>query len=581
MNVPFKRYWDLLAEYIRPQRARFALLIVLLLGSIGLQVVNPQIMRRFIDAATTGAANSTLMAAALAFIGVAVVQQVVGVGATYVGENVAWTATNALRAELARHCLALDMTFHNDTSPGQLIERIDGDVMELSNFFSQLVIRVVGNLLLLLAILLALFGEDPRLGAAFAVFATVTLVVLNRIRGLAIPHQKALRQASAELFGYLEEQLASTEDIRSSGAVDFAIRGLYRLMHAILVHWRRAWRMFVVVRTTAGVLLAVGTSMAFLAGYHLFREGVITLGTVYLIAHYTSLLRRPVRELTQQVENLQNIGASTERLAELRAIEGKVEDGPGAQFPAGPLSLAFQGVTFAYVEDEPVLDDLSFALAPGRVLGLLGRTGSGKTTLARLVFRLYDPGAGRIGLGGVEVRRARLRGLRQRVALVTQDVQLFQASVRDNLTFFDRSVSDERIQAVIEELELGDWYATLPDGLDTWLETGGRDLSAGEAQLLAFTRVFLRDPGLVILDEASSRLDPATEQRIERAVDRLLQNRTAVVIAHRLGTVERADEIMILENGRLMEHGDRVALAADPSSRFSHLLQTGLQEVLA
>lgn len=581
MNVPFKRYWDLLAEYIRPQSVRFALLMVLLLGSIGLQVVNPQIMRYFIDAATSGAADRTLVVAALAFMGVAIVQQVVGVGATYVGENVAWTATNALRAELARHCLTLDMSFHNNTSPGQLIERIDGDVMDLSNFFSQLVIRVVGNLLLLLGILLALFGEDWRVGAAFSVFATVTLVVLNRVRGLAIPHQKALRQASADLFGYLEEQLSGTEDIRSSGAVDFVIRGLYKLMRAILAHWQRAWRMFVVVRTAAGVLLALGTAMAFLAGYHLFREGAITLGTAYLIAHYTTLLRRPVRELTQQVENLQNIGASTERLAELRAIEDKIQDGPGAEIPTGPLSLAFRDVTFAYVDDEPVLDNLSFELLPGRVLGLLGRTGSGKTTLARLVFRLYDPGAGQVRMGGVEVRRARLRELRQRVALVTQDVQLFEARVRDNLTFFDRSISDERIQAVIEELELGDWYAALPDGLDTWLETGGRDLSAGEAQLLAFTRVFLRDPGLVILDEASSRLDPATEQHIERAVDRLLQNRTAIVIAHRLGTVERADEIMILEDGRLMEHGDRLQLAADPSSRFHHLLQTGLQEVLA
>jgi ATP-binding cassette subfamily B protein len=153
--------------------------------------------------------------------------------------------------------------------------------------------------------------------------------------------------------------------------------------------------------------------------------------------------------------------------------------------------------------------------------------------------------------------------------------------VRDNLTFFDRRIPDEQIQAVIEELELADWYQTLPDGLDTKLETGGRSLSAGEAQLLAFTRVFLRDPGLVILDEASSRLDPATEQRIERAVDKLLQNRTAIVIAHRLGTVQRADDIMILDGGRVIERGARERLADDPTSRFYNLLQTGLGEVLA
>jgi ATP-binding cassette subfamily B protein len=435
-------------------------------------------------------------------------------------------------------------------------------------------------------VLIAFFLEGWLIGLAFTVFAAVTLCALNQVRGLAIPHQKALREALANLFGYIEERLAGTEDIRSSGAVDFVILGLYKLSYVILGHWRKAWRMFVVVRFTGGMMHTLGNVMALLAGYVLFRNDVVTIGTVYLLVYYTNVLGRPIRELTQQIENLQNIGAATERLADLRDIECKIKDGPGADFPGGPLSLAFEDVSFAYVEDEPVLQDLAFELEPGTVLGLLGRTGSGKTTLARLLFRLYDPTEGRIALGGVDVRDATLMDLRQHVAIVTQDVQLFQASVRDNLTFFaprcgaSGSISDERIRAVIEELELADWYESLPDGLDTKLETGGRSLSAGEAQLLAFTRVFLRDPGLVVLDEASSRLDPATEQRIERAVEKLLQNRTAIIIAHRLGTVQRADDIMILDAGRVTEHGQRERLASDPASRFYSLLQTGLEEVL-
>jgi ATP-binding cassette subfamily B protein len=211
---------------------------------------------------------------------------------------------------------------------------------------------------------------------------------------------------------------------------------------------------------------------------------------------------------------------------------------------------------------------------------LLGRTGSGKTTLARLLFRLYDPKSGCIEINGADVRNARLETLRRRIAIVTQDVQLFRASVRDNLTFFDSSISDQQILATLNELELGDWYRSLPQGLDTELDTGSRSLSAGEAQLLAFTRVFLRNPGLVILDEASSRLDPATEQRLERAIDRLLENRTAIIIAHRLETVHRADQIMILDAGMVSEYGDRQQLATDRGSRFYRLLQTGLEEVL-
>jgi ABC-type multidrug transport system fused ATPase/permease subunit len=220
-------------------------------------------------------------------------------------------------------------------------------------------------------------------------------------------------------------------------------------------------------------------------------------------------------------------------------------------------------------------------LKPGSILGLLGRTGSGKTTLARLIFRLYDVKSGNIKVNDSDLRNAHLYALRSSIAIVTQDVQLFRASIRDNLTFFDRSVSDDQILATLEEMELGDWYRSLPKGLDTELDTGSRSLSAGEAQLLAFTRVFMRDPGLIILDEASSRLDPATEARLERAIDKLLQNRTAIIIAHRLHTVQRADEIMILENGEVSEYGDRQRLAADPTSRFHQLLQTGLEEVLA
>jgi ATP-binding cassette subfamily B protein len=215
------------------------------------------------------------------------------------------------------------------------------------------------------------------------------------------------------------------------------------------------------------------------------------------------------------------------------------------------------------------------------VLGLLGRTGSGKTTLARLVFRLYDPSVGCICLNGIDIRVARLSELRSKVALVTQEVQLFQGTVRENLTFFDRHITDEQIENAIEQLGLADWFQSLPKGLDTRLDGGGRSLSAGEAQLLAFTRVFLRDPGLVILDEASARLDPATEQHIERAIDRLLENRTAIIIAHRLGTVHRAEQVMIIESGHVCEYGSRDRLTSDPASRFYQLLQTGMEEVLA
>jgi ATP-binding cassette subfamily B protein len=224
-------------------------------------------------------------------------------------------------------------------------------------------------------------------------------------------------------------------------------------------------------------------------------------------------------------------------------------------------------------------DRAALASDPSSRFAAMLRTGSGKTTITRLLFRLYDPDQGSVRLGGVDLRDASQDEIRTRVALVTQEIQLFRASLRDNLTLFDRTISDRRITDALRKLGLGEWFDVLPNGLDTMLAAGGGGLSAGEAQLLAFARVFLRDPDLVILDEASSRLDPATEAKLERAIDTLLTGRTAIVIAHRLTTIGRAGRVMMMANGEIVEQGDRAALASDPSSRFAAMLRTGSEFV--
>jgi len=602
MDLPLKRYWELLRKYLKPLRFKVLLLALLIFTTIGLQLVNPQIIRYFIDTSINHQGkenvNQTLFFTALAFLGAALLLQGVSVVATYVGEDVGWRATNQMRADLARHCLHLDMAFHNDHTPGEMIERIDGDVADIAIFFAQFVIKIVGNLLLLLGVLLVLLREDWRISAALGVYAVIALGGLTYLRQIAIPHWKASREASAELFGFLEEQLAGTEDIRSSGGVAFVMRNLFRLNRLRLAKELKGRTMGFVVVGLWIALYTLGQSVALVSGYFLFRQGLLTLGAVYLIVNYTDTIFRPLREITNEIQNLQKAAAGIARVDTLFAEQSKIHQHAKHTLPDGPLAVEFEQVHFGYNPAEFVLKDISFQLAPGKVLGLLGRTGSGKTTLTRLLFRLYDPVNGCIRLGeaphspngqvhpvSTDIRAVALAELRHRVGMVTQDVQLFRASVRDNLTFFDRTIPDETILAVLEELELSDWFHSLPKGLDTELQTGGSStgvggLSAGEAQLLAFTRVFLKNPGLVILDEASSRLDPATEQRIERAVDKLLKNRTGIIVAHRLRTVERADQIMIMEQGKVIEAGAYRTLATDASSRFATLLRTGLEEVL-
>ena len=585
MNIPLKSYYRLLAQYLRPQRTQVFWMALLLLFNIGLRLVNPQIMRFFIDAALNGGAMQTLMQAALLFLGVAVLGQALAVAATYFSERVAWTATNALRYDLTAHCLNLDLSFHKTRTPGELIERIDGDVDKLSSFFSRFTINIFGNALLMVGVLVMLFREDWRVGLALALFAGLGLTVLVRIRAFAIPFWERHREVVASFYGFLSEYLTATEDIAANGARGYVMQRFRTILREWLpIKLKADLAGYSMWMTNAGVF-AIGTMLAFGLGGWLWLKGAVTLGTVYLIYNYTELLRDPIAQLRHQLTELQQAEASIKRINTLLTTSTRLADGPQPDhvLPTGPLAVELTNVAFSYADepDEKVLDDLSFALQPGRVLGLLGRTGSGKSTLARLLLRLYDPTGGTLRVGGIEPSAVPLAAYRRRVGMVTQDVQLFQASVRDNLTFFDPTIPDAHIEEVLVDLGLGPWLHGLPSGLQSELAAGGAGLSAGQAQLLALARIFLTDPGLVIMDEASSRLDPATEMLLERAIDKLLYNRTAILIAHRLGTVQRADEILILEQGRIIEHDDRIVLAARPGSRFAQLLRTGMAEVLA
>lgn len=557
------------------------LLAVLMLGALAMQLATPQIVRLFLDGAREGSPVADLTRLALIFLAVVISGQLVNSLGRYAGEDVGWTATNALRTDLVKHCLRLDMSFHKQHAPGELIERIDGDVNLLSNFFSQFIIGIISNLLLLCGVLVMLYREDWRVGLALTFFSVLALIVLNFTRGLAVKHLSRVRETSGKFYGFVGEHLTGTEDIRANGGAAYVMQRLYRFLRDWLKQQISAYKRHALMRTSAFFTFVLGNSIALGLGAWLFMRGKITLGTVYLILHYTELLSNPIQEIRNQLQDLQRATASIERVEGLFATIPLVQDGPGAELPHGPLALAFEDVHFAYEDGEFVLQGISFGLQPGQVMGLLGRTGSGKTTIGRLIARFYDPDSGSVILGGIRASEATLSQLRRKVGVVTQDVQLFHATVRDNLTFFRKGVSDQQILSVLDELSLSKWLSSMPQGLDTILGPGGGSLSAGEAQLLALARCFLADPSLIVLDEASSRLDPATEQLIEAALDKLLKGRTAVVIAHRLETVNRADRIVILDRGRVLEQGDRSTLANDANSRFHQLLQTGIKEVLA
>lgn len=573
---------QLIGSYLRPQRADFTLMAVLLICSIGGEIAEPLIVSQFIETAQFGDATNTLIRITVLFLAVAVGQRLLTVLAATMSERVAWTATNALRLDLTAHVLGLDLTFHESRSPGELIERIDGDTNQIAELFSTFVVQFVGNCLLLLGVLVTLAVIDPRIGLAALAVTVAGLLALRLVQGVAQRRWLEDRQQSAVYFGYVSESLKATEDIRSSNAVPYAMNRLSRHLRTWAPVKVRAEAWGSSIWVVVAMMATLTTAIAFAFGSALFRDGTLSLGQVYLVFAYATMIASPMEKLRQQFQYLQLATAAVRRVGDLLATPSALRDGD-RDLPTGPLSVAFENVSFTYAADagataehqagRQVLRNLTFHVEPGRTLGLVGRTGAGKTTIARLLFRMYDPQQGEIRLGGVDLSTARITSLRSHIGFVTQDVHLFSASLRDNLTFFDPAVPDRRLLDVLHTLHLDGWLAGLSDGLDTPISTGG--LSAGQAQLVALARVFLEDPGLVILDEPSSKLDPATGALLEKALDTLLTGRTAIVIAHRLETIHRAADVLVLADGEAVEYGPIDTLLADPTSRLATLHRVG------
>ena len=571
-------YRQTLLTYLVPQRGKVLVLLAVLLVTTGLQLAVPLILQRFIDGALSGEARSVLIGAGIAYLFAGLANQLFSAVTTYLGADVGWTATNRLREDLAEHLLGLDMGFHTDATPGEMIERIDGDVTAVANFLSRFVVKLLGAGLLLVGVIAVAWIKSPIIGVAYSGFVIAVLAVIYSMRGMAVSAAEEERETSALLYGFIEERLAAIDDIRANGAGVFTMRRFVGVMRDFFFRTTAAWMRRTRFRVTSNLTFWIGSTLALVLGVRLVQTGAATVGTAYLLYQYVVLIQSPIEQVTQQFSELQKAAGGIVRIDQYRAITSALAKPGERELPPGPLSVEFDSVDFSYEEGFSgeklqILHRLTFELAPGTVLGLLGRTGGGKTTTTRLISRLYDPDAGAVRIGGHDLREVSLSSLRTRVGVVTQDVQLFRASVRDNLTFFDHGRSDAELLAALDAVGLGDWIRTI--GLGAELGAGGSGLSAGESQLLAFARVFLQDPGVVILDEPASRLDPATEMLVAEATEQLFENRTVVIVAHRLETVRLADEIMVIDAGRIAEHGARAVLAETPGTRYAALLAAG------
>lgn len=567
----------LLLGELRPERRAIAVLGVILVVAVGLPVGAQLLLGRFVDEAAAGATVARLTTTAVAFGALLLVADVLQLAVTALAVRLAWRIGNRLRVDLCRHALDLDLAWHGEHSAGEVIERVDGDIEAVTRFASTAVLQVVGNVAVLVAVGGVAMVVEWRAGLVLLATVGVALAVLVRMRSLAVPSHDHEREVLSHLYGDLEERLGGLEDIRANGAGPWAVDRLHR--HS--ARWWRAARQASLRGeggyATTGITFALGTAATLGVAAVLAARGQITLGTVLVLFRFVQMVQSPLERIGEQLSEFQKAVAGVRRAARLLGTPVGVVPGEG-HLPSGPLAVDLDHVALRYDADEhhpPALRDVELHLDPGTSLGVVGRTGSGKTSLGRLLARFWDPTSGAVRVGGVDLRTVAVASLRSRVAVVTQEVEVLRASLRDNLTLLGTLPGDDpRLRAVLADVGLDRWLADLPAGLDTELDGTAR-LSGGEAQLLAFARVLLGDPGLVVLDEATSRLDPATEVRVQAATRRLREGRTLVVIAHRLSTLDGLDEVAVVDDGRIVEHGPRPALAADPTTRFAALLAAG------
>ena len=565
-------YFKILRKYLKGQSLIVFFLFIAIAISTGIQLVGPSIISDFIDTSIYQTNVNKMISLAISYITLALINILIAVLITYLSQKIGWKSTNTLREDLVKHSIGLDMAFHKEKTHGEMIETIDNDVGMLFNFFSRMGIILLSNFLLFIGMLIVYFSKDYRMGIIEVIYSIITFIVLLKIRKYGVEIRKTSRKIETDIYSFAGEVITNTEDIKGNGNTKYVFNRFNKLMHNWLPIRIKSeiagWMPFTVVL----IFQALGYSICFIMGTYLWKMNVISIGTIYLFFNYTKMFLTPINVLQQQIGDLQKVGASLSRICNLLNTKCSIVDSNNNVEIDTNQGLIFKNVSFKYDEDRIILKNINCKIEPGRKIALLGRTGSGKTTLASLVVRLYDVNNGSIYLYGSNLKDIPLKKIREDIIYVTQDIQILNTNIRNNITFFNKKISDNIILEAIKNMGLDDWFVKFEDGLDTNIGVDGVGLSAGEGQLLAFIRAFIKNPHVIILDEVTSKLDLETESKIQIAVNNLLKDKIGIIIAHRIQTIKDVDEIVIIEDGEIIESGNVKELKENKNSEFYNLL---------
>lgn len=470
-----------------------------------------------------------------------------------------------LRGKGFRHVHDLSVLTQNTERRGALVSRVTGDVDQISTFMQGggLVVVIACGQLLIATVLMAVYSWQLTL-LVWACFLPLVLV-LPRFQRLVARGYTTVRERSGDVLAAISESVVGSAVIRAYGSEDRTAARIDSSVDAQRSAQVRAQKIIGFTFPLTELVASVALAAVVLLGVELGMDGSITAGRLIAFLFLITLFIAPLQTATEVLNEAQNAIAGWRRILGVLDTPADVADpGDGATLPRGPISVSFESVGFSYPGGAPVLHDVSVDIPPRTRLAVVGETGSGKTTFAKLLTRLMDPESGRILVDGVDLRNVRFASLRERIVMVPQDGFLFDSSLAENIRFGRPSATNTEILLALTELGLADWLEGLPAGLDTPVGQRGESLSAGERQLVALARAYLADPDLLLLDEATSAVDPATEVRLARALDGVTRGRTAISIAHRLSTAEAADEVLVFERGRVVQRGPHADLVNEP-----------------
>ncbi len=561
-----------LLAYIRPYWRRMLLSFAAMMAYTATVVALPKIVQVVIDDYIDAGDLSGLNLVALVFVGVAVFQFATNYlhmrMLAFVGQGVLLT----LRMDLFRHLQRLSMSFFDRNESGKVMSRLQNDVQQLQELTS-MVTQTAANVLSLLGIIAIMFWMNVQLALITLTVIPLLLIVLKVWQKFAKSAFLRARTTIAEVNAGLQENISGVRVVQSLNRERANIARFGEANYDNLEANMGAMRYTAVLAPSVEILTALGLALVVYFGGSLVMDKSIEVGVLVAFALYIQRFFEPVRMLSQEYGQFQRAMASGTRIFELMDVDPEVKDSPDAvELPPLKGDVGFEGVAFHYDEDSPVLQDVELRIRPGEMVALVGPTGAGKTTIASLLMRLYDVTDGRITADGHDLRDVTLDSLTGQISIVPQEPYLFSDStVAENIRYNRTDTSDEAVVTAAKAVGAHDFIMELPEGYDTPLQERGGNLSMGQRQLISFARALAADPRILILDEATANIDTETEMAIQKALGRLLKDRTSLVIAHRLSTIRNADRIIVLEGGRVVQQGTHEELMVEGEGLYAKL----------